>query len=76
MVETRFSKFLQKLSFSGAGRQYEPLERGELETLVSLGDRTRAMRPDPRPSCTPPQPKTPFAACGLPSSNPPSSPRF
>ncbi|XP_066205031.1 calcium-transporting ATPase type 2C member 2 isoform X3 [Saccopteryx leptura] len=33
MVETRFSKFLQKLGFSGAGHQYEPLERGELETL-------------------------------------------
>ncbi|XP_011368596.1 calcium-transporting ATPase type 2C member 2 [Pteropus vampyrus] len=33
MVETRFSRFLQKLGFSGAGHQYEPLERGELETL-------------------------------------------
>ncbi|XP_032342772.1 calcium-transporting ATPase type 2C member 2 isoform X2 [Camelus ferus] len=34
MVEGRFSKFLQKLTFSGAGHQYEPLERGELETLI------------------------------------------
>ncbi|XP_016021411.2 calcium-transporting ATPase type 2C member 2 [Rousettus aegyptiacus] len=33
MVETRFSRFLQKLGFTGAGHQYEPLERGELETL-------------------------------------------
>ncbi|XP_036130363.1 calcium-transporting ATPase type 2C member 2 [Molossus molossus] len=33
MVETRFSKFLQKLGFSGADHQYEPLETGELETL-------------------------------------------
>ncbi|XP_072823941.1 calcium-transporting ATPase type 2C member 2 isoform X2 [Vicugna pacos] len=34
MVEGRFSKFLQKLTFSGAGHQYEPLERGELESLI------------------------------------------
>uniref|UniRef100_A0A5F5PXJ5 Calcium-transporting ATPase n=1 Tax=Equus caballus TaxID=9796 RepID=A0A5F5PXJ5_HORSE len=36
MVEKRFSKFLQKLAFSGAGHRYEPLERGELDTLVDL----------------------------------------
>lgn len=44
MVETRFSRFLQKLGFTGAGHQYEPLERGELETLVSLGDPARGKR--------------------------------
>ncbi|XP_064129564.1 calcium-transporting ATPase type 2C member 2 [Loxodonta africana] len=34
MVERRFSKLLQKLTFfSRAGHQYEPLERGELEAL-------------------------------------------
>lgn len=76
MVETRFSKFLQKLGFSRAGHQYEPLERGELETLVSLGDRARDIRPDPLPYCTPPHPKTLFASCGFRFSNPPSSPWF
>lgn len=44
MVETRFSRFLQKLGFTGAGHQYEPLERGELETLVSLDDPARGKR--------------------------------
>ncbi|XP_049720187.1 calcium-transporting ATPase type 2C member 2 [Elephas maximus indicus] len=35
MVERRFSKLLQKLTFfSRAGHQYEPLERGELEALT------------------------------------------
>ncbi|XP_007528427.1 calcium-transporting ATPase type 2C member 2 isoform X2 [Erinaceus europaeus] len=34
MVERRFSKFLQKLSLSRFGHQYEPLEGGELETLI------------------------------------------
>ncbi|XP_012411378.1 calcium-transporting ATPase type 2C member 2 [Trichechus manatus latirostris] len=33
MVERRFSKFLQKFTFSRAGHQYEPLEREELEAL-------------------------------------------
>ncbi|XP_059008578.1 calcium-transporting ATPase type 2C member 2 isoform X2 [Mustela lutreola] len=34
MVERRFSQFLQKLPFSGAGHLYEPLERSELEILI------------------------------------------
>nr|XP_012417061.1 PREDICTED: calcium-transporting ATPase type 2C member 2 [Odobenus rosmarus divergens] len=34
MVERRFSQFLQKLAFSGAGHLYEPLERSELEILI------------------------------------------
>ncbi|XP_032179144.1 calcium-transporting ATPase type 2C member 2 isoform X3 [Mustela erminea] len=34
MVERRFSQFLQKLPFSGAGHPYEPLERSELEILI------------------------------------------
>ncbi|XP_004690393.1 PREDICTED: calcium-transporting ATPase type 2C member 2 [Condylura cristata] len=34
MVERRFSKFLQKFSFSRASHKYEPLERSELETLI------------------------------------------
>ncbi|XP_032179142.1 calcium-transporting ATPase type 2C member 2 isoform X2 [Mustela erminea] len=39
MVERRFSQFLQKLPFSGAGHPYEPLERSELEIL---GPRTES----------------------------------
>ncbi|XP_045295820.1 calcium-transporting ATPase type 2C member 2 isoform X3 [Leopardus geoffroyi] len=34
MVERRFSRFLQKLAFRGAGHLYEPLERSELEILI------------------------------------------
>ncbi|XP_022367347.1 calcium-transporting ATPase type 2C member 2 [Enhydra lutris kenyoni] len=34
MVGRRFSQFLQKLPFSGAGHLYEPLERSELEILI------------------------------------------
>ncbi|XP_058564761.1 calcium-transporting ATPase type 2C member 2 isoform X4 [Neofelis nebulosa] len=34
MVERRFSRFLQKLVFRGAGHLYEPLERSELEILI------------------------------------------
>ena len=49
MVEGRFSKFLKKLAFSGAGHQYQLLERGELETLVSPGA-GRETRPPPTPS--------------------------
>ncbi|XP_072675576.1 calcium-transporting ATPase type 2C member 2 [Canis lupus baileyi] len=33
-MERRFSQFLQKLTFSGAGHLYEPLERSELEILI------------------------------------------
>lgn len=55
MVETRFSKFLQKLGFSGGSHQYEPLERGELETLVSLAHRAQDVGTDPPPYRTPPQ---------------------
>lgn len=32
--DLRFSQFLQKLTFSGAGHLYEPLERSELEILI------------------------------------------
>lgn len=56
MVERRFSQFLQKLPFSGAGHLYEPLERSELEILVSPGDPARAVRLDPPPHRTPPHP--------------------
>uniref|UniRef100_A0A8C0JQ76 Calcium-transporting ATPase n=1 Tax=Canis lupus dingo TaxID=286419 RepID=A0A8C0JQ76_CANLU len=34
IMERRFSQFLQKLTFSGAGHLYEPLERSELEILI------------------------------------------
>lgn len=37
MGQRRFAKFLQKLSFSGAGHTYQALERSEEEALVSLG---------------------------------------
>lgn len=46
MVKTRCSTFLQKLGLSGAGHQYERLERGELETSVSVDDRARSVGPD------------------------------
>lgn len=67
MVEKRFSKFLQKLAFSGAGHRYKPLERGELDTLVSLGDLPPGVRPDP-PSTPvhPPRPHPRAAGCAPP----------
>ena len=58
MVGRRFSQFLQKVAFAGAGHLYEPLERSELEILVSPGDPARAVRLTLRP----PSPGTPLAA--------------
>lgn len=53
MVEGRFSKFLKKLAFSGGDHQYQLLERGELETLVSPGAGRETRHPTPHP--VPPQ---------------------
>lgn len=69
MVKTRFSRFLQKLGFSGAGHQYERLERGELETSVSLDARARSVGPDPPPSA--PHAPIPSAWCAPPTRPPP-----
>ncbi|XP_058384367.1 calcium-transporting ATPase type 2C member 2 isoform X2 [Diceros bicornis minor] len=55
MVEKRFSKFLQKLSFSGAGRQYEPLERGELETLIGDQCESKAIEKEKTVVALPPK---------------------
>lgn len=54
MVERRFSRFLEKLAFRGARALYQPLQRSESETLVSLGDRGR-----PTGAPTPPHPSLP-----------------
>uniref|UniRef100_A0A671ERV7 Calcium-transporting ATPase type 2C member 2 n=1 Tax=Rhinolophus ferrumequinum TaxID=59479 RepID=A0A671ERV7_RHIFE len=55
MVETRFSKFLQKLGFSRAGHQYEPLERGELETLFDEQCELKAIEKDKTVVALPPK---------------------
>ncbi|KAM9192336.1 calcium-transporting ATPase type 2C member 2 [Dugong dugon] len=46
MVERRFSKFLQKLTFSRAGHQYEPLEKEELEALTDEQCELKAIEKD------------------------------
>ncbi|XP_019490363.1 PREDICTED: calcium-transporting ATPase type 2C member 2 [Hipposideros armiger] len=55
MVETRFSKFLQKLGFSRAGHQYEALERGELETLFDEQCELKASEKDKTVVALPPK---------------------
>uniref|UniRef100_A0A8C3W912 Calcium-transporting ATPase n=1 Tax=Catagonus wagneri TaxID=51154 RepID=A0A8C3W912_9CETA len=55
MVEGRFSKLLQKLAFSRAGHQYEPLERGELETLIDEQHELKAIEKEKTVVALPPK---------------------
>ncbi|KAM9048910.1 calcium-transporting ATPase type 2C member 2 isoform 2-T2 [Megaptera novaeangliae] len=55
MVEGRFSKFLKKLAFSGAGHQYQLLERGELETLIDGQNELKAIEKEKTVVALPPK---------------------
>ncbi|XP_076989316.1 calcium-transporting ATPase type 2C member 2 [Tamandua tetradactyla] len=55
MVKRRFSKFLQKLPFFGAGHPYEPLERSELESLADEQCELKAIEKEKSVAALPPK---------------------
>ncbi|XP_017716287.1 PREDICTED: calcium-transporting ATPase type 2C member 2 isoform X1 [Rhinopithecus bieti] len=55
MVEGRVSKFLQKLGFSGGGRQYQALEKDEEEALIDEQSELKAIEKEKKVTALPPK---------------------
>ncbi|XP_053409526.1 calcium-transporting ATPase type 2C member 2 isoform X1 [Nycticebus coucang] len=55
MVERRFSKFLQKLSLSGPGRQYQVLGKDEVEILIDEACELKAIEKEKKVAALPPK---------------------
>ncbi|XP_012661551.1 calcium-transporting ATPase type 2C member 2 [Otolemur garnettii] len=55
MVERLFSKFLQKLSLSGPGRQYQALGKDEVEILIDEACELKAIEKEKKVAALPPK---------------------